>query len=132
MIVHRTKRIESDSQTFETPKGRELLKEPVVCWTTVADKSSNQLLTKPLVAPVNHDGPPAFEVGTPLPDDADVIDTTPAAEGTMRVTANFPQSDPETPVVIGIEYPNGTIPDWDDVIDAIDESGSWKQKREVR
>ncbi|WP_136718375.1 hypothetical protein [Halorientalis salina] len=26
-------------------------------------------------------------------------------------------------------YPNGTIPDWDDVIDSMDESGAWKQER---
>jgi hypothetical protein len=127
--VHRTEAIQSETQTFETPRGRTLVKEPVVCWATVADKASSTLMTKPLVAPVNETGPPTFEQGAPLLDDVEIIDTTPAAEGTMRVTANAPPSDPDTSIVIGIEYPNGTIPDWDDAIDSMDETGAWKQKQ---
>ncbi len=125
--MHRTREIQSDAQAFETPRGRKLVKEPVVCWATLADSSAGRLLTKPLVAPVNRTGPPTFEQGAPLLDDVELIDTTPAAVGTMRVTADFPRSDPDTSVVIGIEYPNGTIPDWDAVIDEMDASGSWKQ-----
>lgn len=110
------------NKTFETEKGRAIIKKPVQAWVVTVrgnSEDSQTVFHKPMITEVTI-GPDRdmFDSGVDCFEGEEILDVIPAQEGTFEVSAPFGEHGDWFP--LGFEYPNASNPNWDNLIERHD------------